>query len=385
MITNLLIKTFIKDDTDKTAVRNRYAMLSAGTGIAVNALLCLTKLIIGSISGSVAIIADALNNMSDAASLIITTIGIRLAGKHEDSKHPLGHGRMEYVTALLADIMIILVGVEMLRTAVGKIRIPQTPDVSAASFIILAAAIIIKLWMYFFYRKISIEIDSAVIRAFSLDSISDVAASFLVLISAGVSVFAGIQIDGWAGLLVAAFILYTGVRATMETVELLLGASPDAELVEEIYTFIKQYPEIIGIHDLMVHDYGPGRKFFTFHAEVPEDSNLLYAHEVIDRVEQDMQNHFGGIVTVHLDPIAVGNKKVDEMRRVAEEAAREIDSSFTIHDFRVTNNEKHMIFDLCIPTDSKYKDEEAAALVAECISRKYPKYHAVIRAEHPYI
>ena len=388
-MTKLLIKLFVKDSRNVSdpAVRQRYAMLAGITGIVLNLLLFAGKLTTGILAASVADIADAFNNVSDVGSPVITIIGFRLAGKHEDKEHPLGHGRLEYVSAFIVDMLIILVGAELLKSSVEKIISPSLPAVSAATIVLLVVAVLVKLWLFFFYRKIGNLIDSAAVKSTSIDSISDTVATSLVLISTLVARFANVGIDGWAGILVAGFILFTGIKAAKETIDLLLGTPPDPAFIEELKDFVKNYPEVVGVHDLMVHDYGPGRKIISFHAEVPSDSDINYAHDVIDCIERDMHEKFGCIVTIHLDPIVTGNKEVDEMRRLAEETAKEVDSSFTIHDFRMTSGGKHinLIFDLSIPTDCKIPDGEAAQKVAEKISEKNPDCHAVIHPEHPFV
>lgn len=388
-MTKLLIKLFVKDSRNVSdpAVRQRYAMLAGVTGIVLNLLLFAGKLTTGILAASVAVIADAFNNVSDAGSSVITIIGFRLAGKHEDKEHPLGHGRLEYVSAFIVDMLIILVGAELLKSSVEKIISPSLPAVSTATIVLLVAAVLVKLWLFFFYRKIGNLIDSAAVKSTSIDSISDTVATSLVLISTLVARFANVGIDGWAGILVAGFILFTGIKAAKETIDLLLGTPPEPAFIEELKDFVKNYPEVVGVHDLMVHDYGPGRKIISFHAEVPSDSDINYAHDVIDCIERDMHEKFGCIVTIHLDPIVTGNKEVDEMRRMAEETAKEVDSSFTIHDFRMTSGGKHinLIFDLSVPTDCKIPDGEAAQKVAEKISEKNPDCHAVIHPEHPFV
>lgn len=388
-MTKLLIKLFVKDsrNVSNPAVRQRYAMLAGVTGIVLNLLLFAGKLTTGILAASVAVIADAFNNVSDAGSSVITIIGFRLAGKHEDKEHPLGHGRLEYVSAFIVDMLIILVGAELLKSSVEKIISPSLPAVSAATIVLLVAAVLVKLWLFFFYRKIGNLIDSAAVKSTSIDSISDTVATSLVLISTLVARFANVGIDGWAGILVAGFILFTGIKAAKETIDLLLGTPPEPAFIQELKDFVKNYPEVVGVHDLMVHDYGPGRKIISFHAEVPSDSDINYAHDVIDCIERDMHEKFGCIVTIHLDPIVTGNKEVDEMRRLAEETAKEVDSSFTIHDFRMTSGGKHinLIFDLSVPTDCKIPDGEAAQKVAEKISEKNPDCHAVIHPEHPFV
>ena len=388
-MTKFLIKLFVKNNADVTApaVRGRYASLAAFTGIVLNLLLFAGKLTAGLLAASVAVVADAFNNMSDAGSAVVTLIGFRLALKPVDKGHPLGHGRLEYIAGFIVDLLIILVGAELFKSSFEKILSPSLPSVSVLTYALLSAAILVKLWLFFFYRKIGKLIDSSAIRASAFDSLSDTAATALVLISALVSKFAGLAIDGWAGILVASFILFTGFKAAKETIDLLLGTPPKPEFIEEIRNFVKGYPEVAGIHDLIVHDYGPGRKFISFHAEVPADSDINYAHDVIDCVERDMNEKFGCIVTIHLDPIEMNDARVQEMKKLAEESAAEIDPAFTIHDFRMTSGGKHvnMIFDLQVPSDSKMPTEEAAKRVAERISEKNPDCYAVIKAEHPFV
>ena len=388
-MTSLLIRLFVKDrdNVGDPTVRNRYALLASITGIVLNILLFASKLTLGLITFSVAVVADAFNNMSDASSSVVTLVGFRMSGKHADKKHPMGHGRLEYISAFIVDMLIIVVGFELFMSSIDKIITPELPDVSNALLILLGVAILVKLWLFFYYGKIAKKINSAAIRAASFDSISDTVATTLVLVSALISRYAHIAIDGWAGIIVAAFILFTGFKAAKETIELLLGSTPDPEFVKKIYEFVKNYPQVIGIHDVMVHDYGPGRLIVSFHAEVPSDSNFCYAHDVVDCIERDMHDQFGCIVTIHIDPIDVNDERVNEMRKLAEDTAKEVDPSFTIHDFRMTYGGKHynMIFDLSIPTDSKYDDEEAAKLVAERIKEKNPDCFAVIKAEHPFV
>lgn len=389
MITNLLIRMFIKDreNTKDPLVRKRYAILAGVGGIILNVFLSVIKFVAGFFTGSLSMIADGFNNLSDSASSVVALLGVRMSGKHEDKKHPLGHGRYEYISAFIVDVIIIVVGVELFKFSVERILSPSTLTINASVFAVLGVAVLVKLWMFFFYRKIGKKINSQPLFAVGLDSISDVFATGLVIVSAAVSKNYGVYIDGYAGLIVAGFIIFSGFKAAKDTVELLLGASPDSELVEEIYDFIKGYPDVIGIHDLMVHDYGPGKQIFTFHAEVSSDSDLIHAHDVIDGLERDMERKFQSIVTIHLDPIAVSDEEVDKMRNFVEEAVREVDKTFTIHDFRMTTSENNItvIFDLTIPSDSKLSDDVAAKIVSEKISEKKPNIHTVIKAEHPFI
>ncbi|MFR1983177.1 MAG: cation diffusion facilitator family transporter [Christensenellaceae bacterium] len=352
----------------------------------MNLLLFAGKLTAGLLAASVAVIADAFNNVSDAGSSVVTLIGFRLASKPVDKEHPLGHGRLEYITGFIVDMLIILVGAELLSHP-SKNRLPLASLRLTLTLVLLGAAILVKLWLFFFYRKIGRLIDSSAIKATSFDSISDVVATTLVLVSALVAKFAGLAIDGWAGILVACFILFTGLKAAKETIDLLLGTPPSSEFIKAVYDFVKGYPEVAGIHDVIVHDYGPGRKFISFHAEVPANSDINYAHDVIDCIERDMNEKFGCVVTIHLDPIVMDDPRVDEMRILAEKAAEDEDPAFTIHDFRMTYGGRHinMIFDLCVPSDCKLSTAEAAKRVSERISEKNPDCYAVIKAEHPFV
>lgn len=388
-MTNFLIRIFIgkNKDTNDPKIRSRYANLAGVTGIILNILLFAGKLTLGILSASVAIIADAFNNISDAGSSVVTLIGFRLAGKPVDKEHPLGHGRLEYVTGFIVDMLIVLVGFELFKTSIDKIISPALPTVGHWTLAILVVAILIKLWLFFFYRKIGKIIRSSAVRAAASDSLSDGIATTLVLVSAIVAKQFGVAIDGWAGILVALFIAYTGIKAAKETIDLLLGSPPDPEFIKGIYEFVKDYPRIVGIHDVMVHDYGPGRQIVSFHAEVPSDSDINIAHEEVDKMERDMHEKFGCIVTVHLDPIVVNDPLVNEMRALSETAAKSVNADFTIHDFRMTRGEKNinLIFDLLLPVDCKTPTDEAEKAVEAEIKRRCPDCFCVIRAEHPYV
>ncbi len=388
-MTNFLIRLFVGKNKDVTdpAVRQKYASVSGFTGIAVNILLFIGKLVLGIIAGSLAIIADAFNNIMDAGSSVVTLIGFRMAGKPVDKEHPLGHGRIEYVSAFIVDVLIILVGFELLTSSFEKILAPTLPNVGNVTLILLAAAILVKLWLFFFYRKIGNTISSAAIKGAAFDSLSDCIATLLVLVSAIVARVSNVGIDGYAGVLVAAFILFTGVKAAKETIDLLLGSPPSKEFIDGIYEYSKNYPSVIGIHDVMVHDYGPGRQIVSFHAEVPADSDINHAHEEIDQMERDMHEAFGCIVTVHLDPVVTNDPFVDEMRTLAAQAAKAVDPEFSIHDFRMTIGETsfNLIFDLVIPTDCKLSAPEAEKAVVEYIKERKPNCFCVIRVEHPFV
>lgn len=368
-------------------VRGRYASIASFTGIFLNILLFAGKLTMGIIAGSVAIIADACNNISDAGSAVVTLIGFRLANKPVDKEHPLGHGRLEYVSGFIVDMLIILVGFELLTSSIEKIGSKALPTVGVATYIILGAAIAVKLGLFIFYRKIATKINSSALKASAFDSLCDCVATTLVLVSAIVAQVWQLPIDGWAGIIVAAFIMFTGIKAAKETIDLLLGSPPDKQFIDSIYDFTKDYPRIVGIHDVIVHDYGPGRQIVSFHAEVPADEDINIAHEEVDKLERDMHQKFGCIVTIHLDPIVLNDPLVNEMHEVAKRAAKAVDESFSIHDFRMTIGEEsvNVIFDLLIPTDCKMKTEDAETAVAAKIREEKPNTFCVIRVEHPFV
>lgn len=391
-MSNLLIKLFIKnkEDTKNEKVRSAYGTLASVTGIILNFLLFVGKLAVGLFTASVAILADAFNNITDAGSSIVTMLGFRLANKPVDKHHPLGHGRFEYISGFIVDMVILLVGAELLTSSIERIFSPAPVQTGTVTFLILGAAILVKLWLFFFYRKIGKTINSNAVSSAALDSASDCIATTLVLFSAVASKFEwfqGFPLDGVVGVLVAIFILFSGFKAAKETIDLLLGSPPDPEFVKDIYAFVENYKEVVGIHDVIVHDYGPGRKIVSFHAEIPSDCNINYAHEVIDSIERDMFEHFQCLVTIHLDPIETGDETVNTMRVFAEECAKSIDPKFSIHDFRMTKGETYanLIFDLVVPAENSLPLDKAVKAVTEEIKRRNENCFAVIRGEHPFV
>lgn len=388
-MTNLLIKLFVKDNENPKDenVRPKYAMLSSITGIVVNLLLSIFKLVIGIVTNSMSIISDALNNVTDTGSSIVTMIGFKLSQKEVDNEHPWGHGRMEYITAFIVDILIILVGVELLQNSVDKIIHPVMPTVNGVVIFLLVVAILVKLWLFVFYSKIAKRIDSSAIKATAYDSISDCVSTFVVLFSSVISLIFGITIDGYVSILVAIFILITGVKALKETIDILLGSKPDKEFIDQISEFVKKYPMIAGIHDMMVHDYGPGRKIVSFHAEVPADANICEAHDIIDELEQDMLKEFKCITTIHMDPIVVNDAKINEAKASVEKIVKEINENYSIHDFRMTDGGKriNLIFDLVIPRDDKIDKENLKREIIEKIKKINTKYYVVFTIEHLFV
>ena len=387
-MTKILIKLFIKDkDVKNLEVRNKYAMLSSITGIILNILLSIFKLIVGLISNSISIVSDAVNNITDAGSSVVTMIGFKMSQKKVDKNNPWGHGRMEYISAFIVDILIILVGFELLRTSIEKIFNPELPLIGNVTIIILVASILAKLWLFFFYKKIAKTIDSAAIKGNAYDSISDVISTTAVLISAIVARVFEISIDGYISFLVSIFILYTGAKAVKEIIDILLGSSPDPEFVKEIEEFVKNYDLVVGIHDMMIHDYGPGRKIISFHAEVPADINIGKAHDVIDKIEQDIFEKYNCITTIHMDPIVVDDEEINSMKKTTEEIVKSINKEFSIHDFRLTDGGEriNLIFDLVLPREGEFDKEQIRKEVQEKIHKINNKYYAVITVEHSYV
>ena len=387
-MTNLLIKLFIKDnDISNLETRGKYGVLSSATGIVVNILLSIVKLFIGIIANSISIISDALNNITDVGSSVVTMIGFKISQKKIDKDHPWGHGRMEYITAFIVDIIILMVGFELLKSSIDKIIHPELPAVNNVTIIILVIAVLTKLWLFLFYKKIAKTIDSNAIKGNAYDSISDSISTLVVLISAVVAKLCGISIDGYASLIVSVFILFTGYKAIKETVDLLLGMKPDPEFIRDIEEEAKKYDMISGIHDIMVHDYGPGRKIVSFHAEVPVDGDICKVHDIIDQMEQDLFKKFNCITTIHMDPIVVDNKEINDMRDFTEKIVKGLNPEFSIHDFRMTDGGKrvNLIFDLVVPRDKEYDKEQIIKNIQQKIHEKDNKYYAVIKVETSYI
>ena len=367
-MTDWLVKHFIQnpDDKDDPAVRQRYGLLSGGVGILLNLLLSAGKFLAGLLTGSIAVTADAFNNLSDAGSSVVTLAGFRLAAKQADDDHPFGHGRIEYLTGLLVAAAILLVGVELARTSLEKILQPEAVDFSWLSVGILCASILVKLWMSAFNRRLSRRIGSAAMAATAADSLSDVVGTSAVLLGTLAGHFFSLRIDGWVGILVAAFILRAGWEAAKDTLDPLLGQSPDPDLVESIQKAVLAHPQVTGVHDLIIHDYGPGRRMMSLHAEVPMDADVLEVHDVIDNIERELKETFHIEAVIHMDPIATKDPQTNALREKMAALVREIDPAMTIHDFRMTVGPDHqnLIFDVVVPHKCPLSDEEVKAAIA---------------------
>lgn len=384
-MTNLLIKLFVKDskNTSDPAVRKRYGYLGAFTGIVLNILLFLGKLIAGILSGGISVIADAFNNLSDAGSSIMTFVGFKMAGMPADSEHPYGHGRMEYVSGIIISFIIMMMGFELGKSSFEKIFSPEKSEFSILAVSVLGASLLVKLWMALFNTKLGRKIDSATMKAAAADSLSDCISTSVVIICMFIQLFSGFELDSYAGIIVALFILYTGFNTFKESLTPLLGTKPKKELVEEIENTVMNYDGIVGVHDLMVHDYGVGRMVISLHAEISSKTDIMLAHELIDLIEDDLREKYRCSVTIHMDPVVVDDKKADEVKKVVLDIIKNIDNSLTIHDFRITDGVSriNVIFDLVTPFGFRYKDGELALMIKNAIAEKDGRLNAVITVE----
>lgn len=387
----LLSRIFIKDykNYESPAVRSSYGVLCGGFGIFLNILLFIGKFLAGTLAKSVSITADAFNNLADAGSSIITLLGFRLARQKPDTKHPFGHGRIEYIAGLLVSAAIILMGFELAKSSISKIISPEPIEFSVLTAAILVCSILVKLYMVFYNKSIGKKIKSATLGATSLDSCSDCIATSVVLVSSLIAHFFKINIDGYCGVLVAAFVIYSGIRALQETITPLLGQAPDREFIERIQKLIEEFPEITGIHDLIVHDYGPGRLMISLHAEMPvyEDSDIFAMHDIIDNAERLLSKELECLVTIHLDPTRSNDEKVAELKAKTVNVLYGISPELSLHDFRVVPGPTHtnLIFDVVIPFDLKLKEDEITEKLNSAVSEwDDAKYYVVVSFDRPY-
>lgn len=385
---SLLIKIFIKDkeNVGSPEVRKKYGMLCGGYGIFLNIILFVGKYIAGLLSSSIAMMADAFNNLSDAGSSLISLVGFKLAGQKPDTEHPFGHGRMEYISGLAVSALIILMGYELVTDSFGKILHPEAVSFSPVALVILLASILVKLYMSYYSRAIGKKIDSSTLLATSTDSLSDTIATTAVLLTTIIGHFTGLKLDGYCGLVVGGLIVWAGISAAKDTISPLLGQPPTAEFVEEIEKIVMSHEEILGIHDLIVHDYGPGRVMISLHAEVSSKSNINDIHDVIDVAEVELKVKLGAHAVIHMDPVEVGNEKVDELKAFVAGAISEYDESMTFHDFRVVlgNTHTNLIFDVVASFDKKESDDQIAEELATLINKKNPSLFSVISVDRDY-
>ena len=388
MIT-LLARLFIKD-RDKVAdaaVRRAYGMLCSLTGIGLNVLLFLGKYLAGRLSGSIAMTADAFNNLSDAGSSVITLLGFRMAAKKPDPGHPFGHGRIEYLSGVAVSIIIIVVGVQLGLESIDKIINPQPVDAGLLPMLVLVASICVKGYMFAYNRGIGRKINSPGMAATAMDSLSDSIATSVVLISMLLSRFAGVNADGWGGIAVACFIIFSGFKAAKETLSPLLGNPPDPQLVHDITSIVLSHSEVMNVHDLIVHDYGPGRLMVSLHAEVPGNGNIYALHDTIDTIEYELSSKLGCDAVIHMDPVSPDGTKTAHMRDELAEAAKSIDPRLSIHDFRIVDGPTHtnVIFDAVLPNDSKLTEEEAVAQLETLVHSLWQNSHPKVHIDRPFV
>lgn len=384
-MTNMLIKFFIKnsEETNNPSVREKYGMLSGGVGIFCNILLFIGKLSVGLISASISIMADAFNNLSDAASSVVTLVGFKMAGRPADDQHPFGHGRIEYISGLIISTVVMMMGLEFVKSSIEKIINPASIEIGIYSIIILLMSILLKLWMSIFNKKIGDRINSSTIKAISMDSLADVAATATALIGAIISYMCGVYVDGYAGVLVALFIIYTGFTTARETLSPLLGQAPDKEFVDRIEKKVLSYDNIVGVHDLIVHNYGFNNSLVSLHAEVPCDINILKIHETIDTVERDIKKDFNCDIVIHMDPIATDDNAVNSVKYKIESIVKSIDERLNIHDFRMVQADSftNLIFDLVVPHMFELKDDEIESIINEKIIALNSSYRLVLNID----
>lgn len=385
---NWMIRRWIPDydNTTNPAVRERYGILAGIVGVASNLLLFVMKFSVGALFKSISILADAVNNLSDAGSSIITLLGFKISGKPADAEHPYGHARMEYISGLVVSFIVISLGLQLIGSSFGKILHPEAVLVTPITYAVLVLSICIKLWQGLFNRTLGKKIDSTALQATAADSLNDVAATSAVLISAVIMNFTGIQLDGWMGMAVALFITISGIKLVIETVNPLLGLAPSPELIHAIHEKIMGYEGVIGLHDLAVHSYGPDRCFASVHVEVPANQDILISHDIIDNIERDFLQSMNINMVIHLDPVINDNEEINRLKKEVRRLVSELYPCLSIHDFRVVFGSTHtnLIFDVVVPPGFTMGDKELCIAIEEQIRSLDKTYFTVITVDHNY-
>ncbi len=388
-LTDWLLRRFVKglEDPADLAARNRCGQFAGIVGIICNVVLCLTKGAIGFLAGSVSIIADAVNNLSDASSNVISLLGFKLASKPADPGHPYGHGRYEYLSGLVVAIIVLAIGVELLISSVDKILNPTATEFGIAVVCVLVLSIVVKMWMASFNSSVGKRISSETLRATAVDSRNDVIATSLVLVCAIISHLTSVDLDGWVGVGMGVFVVWSGIGLVRDTIDPILGRSPSPELVQHIHDKIMSYPGVLDTHDLMVHDYGPGRQFASAHVEMSAEIDPLESHDTIDNIEQDFKNEDGLIVTLHYDPIVTNDPAVNDLRNWINQQVEEIDPRLSIHDLRTVPGVTHtnVLFDCLVPVDLGFSDQELVERISNLVIEKYPNVVCKITIDHSYV
>ena len=385
---SILSRIFIKNhaDTSDPGVRRAYGVLCGAVGIFLNVLLFAAKYLAGTLTGSIAIVADAFNNLSDAGSSIITLLGFKLAAKKPDRDHPYGHGRFECIAGLVVSFVILMMGFDLAKSSVTKIFHPEAVDFSILSICILIGSILVKLYMSLYNRAVGKRINSAAVLATATDSISDVCATTMVLAATLIARFTGVNIDGWAGAIVSLVILWAGYNAAKDTIDPLLGQAPDPEFVQRIADIVNRYPEVVGIHDLAVHDYGAGRVMISLHAEVPSSGDIMALHDVIDTIERDLQDELNCSAVIHMDPISTDDALITSTRELLKNRIHEaISPDVSIHDFRMVPGPTHtnVIFDAVVPYEFSMSDAQVQEKISSLVRAIEGDYFAVVTIDHP--
>ncbi len=386
---DILIRLFIRDreNTENAQVRENYGKFAGVVGIATNLLLFLLKITVGTLSHSISITADAVNNLSDSGSSVVTLVGFKISGKPADAGHPYGHARMEYISGLIVSFVIVILGFQLVQTSADKIIHPQTAQFSWLTIVVLVVSVLLKLWQCLFYRKIGKTIDSSALLATSFDSRNDILATSSVLIATVITALTGFNLDGYMGVVVALFIMFSGGKLIMSTVSPLLGNAPSEELVRKIYKKIQSYEGIVGMHDLSVHNYGVGKCFASVHCEVSAEQDIMVSHDIIDNIERDFLKEMDIHMVIHLDPVITDDSKTNELKAEVKNAIGQISEHIGMHDFRVVWGLTHsnLIFDIVVPFEFKIKDAELIGLISERVQKINASYRAVITVDHDYV
>lgn len=386
---NLLAKIFIKNrkDYSNPQVRKQYGILCGGFGVFLNVMLFALKYIFGTIAASVAMVADAFNNLSDAASSFIQILGFKLSSKKPDPEHPFGHGRLEYISGLIVSFLILHMGFDLITDSIGAIRNPEKMQTSIISIVIMIGAILVKLYMYLYNHSVAKKIDSVSMEVTAKDSLSDMISTFVVIAAIFLEKFTTLPVDGIGGVIVGVFILKTGIEAAKDTIEPLLGTAPSKEFVSEIEEELMKHNPIIGMHDLVVHDYGPARMMISLHAEVPGNMNIFELHDTIDNAEVDIASRFNCQVVIHMDPIDVENQRLAELKTVVQQEITKINNELMAHDIRMVPGVTHtnLIFDVVKPFSCILTDEQLKNLISQSIKARCNDVNCVITVDQPFV
>ncbi len=389
-MTELLVKTFVKDyqNTEEAKVRTAYGVLASLVGIVCNLLLFVGKLAVGLVLHSVSVMADAFNNLSDAASSVIGFIGVKMAEKPADEEHPFGHGRIEYIAALIVSFLVIEVGFTFFKNAIAKIRTPEELSFNRISMGILLASVVVKLWLSFFNKKLGKRINSTVMQATATDALGDVVTTLATMGSILFFYFTKINIDGYVGLAVSLLVMWAGVGIAKDTLEPLIGQSVDPKLYREISEFVESYDGILGSHDLIVHNYGPTKSLASIHAEVPNNVDIETSHEIIDRIERDAAKKLGIFLVIHMDPVETADAQVAEVKAEVREVLHQMDERLSLHDFRMVDGEKwiNLIFDVVVPFSYGENDRpKLREAIEEKVRSLDERYHCVITFDSGFV